>query len=1109
MTGAETAMVYVPCDVVDVHVRLGYGETLSAMEQMVLRAVHAGTNTVGKLNGVLGLGPRLVLDLVKDLWHCRYLLVVPATGELRVTPDVARCIAQGRMENLHGAEAFEDRIPIMVDKLSGYVLPRSGSPKPEISKLAVPVENSGVTMERTDYADRLTALERAVAARDRARSGEGGPDAQAPGRSRKVLAARLSGGDALSVAQRRWLPLDVRPSLDPFSDRLVLTVIGDTLPESHRAIASARLTKLAESHPQHALFAHIRALARPAPAEPPSPRAAIARLEERVAAAPRIPAGRRGQWHLELCGLARQLDGLIDERIEREVVATAVHGPEVGRQLLVLVRSARHQLVLCLPNPRESQIWGLLPELREAIGRSVQIVLLWGANHDSQLSPVVRNQLYDLQLRGNRARGANLMLLPSVPVRTRAGLAVCDGRAALLSGSDSFGDTASSANSIALLLTAPDELDCRINLDLITWAGECTSFDIERLLLRTPHDFELRRTLLENRAEAATQDPVGSGTTNELPSKPPDTEDAEESSVHAWHNAWEGHVRLARSRLDGRSLPAASLVIDGEHQDLLWTALREARQRLAIVTDGLAPEILDERFRDGLRSCLDRGVHVLVRYRSGGPGADDASAPLRELQEQYPALMRIEQSGHVNRLLLWDDEVALGSLGALSGEGLRARQAAHQRRRALSVRLSGAAVAQSFAAPLGLGPTQQREQPPRVSAAEQAAYVSAQLVVNAAAAHTDWLALLRAELERAEDPWLLLDRLAENAADTVLRVAAATCLDRYGVRAAESLRDRWRRWLVVDLWSAGEFIQAAILRTRIDADFRPDRPTTVLAAALGTDQGSPALDGALALLDGDETQRVAFALAAMYQSLVYGDSQSRECLELAADMMRDEVPPEWLEMVTAAVAYLEEAHGLPLPFAEIRTHLNGMEQRMTRNAAWSDLADALQHAASTTFNHSVSTRTHLRMFYRPDAYFHPLVEASAVCDAAAVADWLARLPSGGVEQVLRTESAQVSAGTEPMLGLHLKKYLRLLDRAVKCSRDVVALEESGTSQRDAPAELGPARRFADRLAESWQWLQGAAKSLAGPEAALVTSVLSALAEVAAWGGRGDAEGIDV
>ncbi|WP_345413612.1 hypothetical protein [Actinomycetospora chlora] len=1112
------------------------------MERIVLRTVHAGVDTLHQLADVLGLSSRTTLDVVQDLWHAGYLRLVRAHGGVTVTDAVARHVAEGTLDKLKASETVDDSREVMVDKLSGYLMPARGARAPAERRFAVPVDHQRIRIGDSPVTDVLDAVERGLLDESREQRDDEVRRRFGETRTRRVISARLS-PDQVASAGRRWLPLDVRSSVDPETDRLVVTVVGDVLPPSRRQAASQALTLLAERHPNTEFAQALRGQSAPQLADAPSLAWSVSRMREQAVTAAEIPAGQRRNWHLSLCDLARRLDGVFEDQVDREVEIQALDGPMQEAALRELIRSAKFQLVLTCPWIRYPALAALSDELREALARGVQVVVLWGISYDQRLDEDerVRNLLYSLELSAPAGAGSRTpLLVPKTSSRTHAKIAVADDHSALVTSWNML-SSAQPGSEAGVRVTAPGGGSCRTVRDLLVWARRTVpGYEMSRSLLTTEQDFALRRPPVSRDERPVREPAVPPGTFTPPPEPSDDEGEAALAAAAAWSGLWVDLADRVATHVAARAHPAAQVVVDGAHRDILRQALRSARRRLVVTSDQLDGQIVDDRFGAAIGELLDRDVEVTVIYqrlrdesvaaREGGRRSG-VERILHELARS-PSMQVVRDENHA-KVLVWDDEVLLSSFNFLSFDGQYATAPAHRQRSEIGLRLTGRAAADAVVRALGLqaevGREPERDRPDPPAAGPDRAFLAAQLVLNDVAAGLRPADAVARHLE-ADAAWETLDRLVGIAGREVLRPAVALCLDQFGTATLPVRRERWLRWLVTDLWNDGEDVEAMVLRIVIpDEWFRPRPTLTVLAAARGGPHTDKALERALVLLDSPSpavgpgapaverrelwfAERTAVVAIALEQALLgQGGAVATDMLQFerqdAVADADDCLDASWVGLIEAALTFAEESDGRPLPLSTILDDLHGHHDQEARAQAWIALEVSLARAEGTNLNNAASLRTHMHLFNRPDGVFARLKEAVVARDPAAVRAWLESVPHRDPGAMIDVAAAVAAPGQEPMYGTYRKRYVRLLAKIGDDARRVSALSGSESADRDATGASGDsgdaalvphAERLARVVADLWNALTEQTELITGPERRVVDAVLDRFRDVRAW-----------
>ncbi|GGV44172.1 hypothetical protein GCM10010182_80880 [Actinomadura cremea] len=1136
MTGSAVT-VYVPCDVVEVQVRVGYGDSLSAMEEVVLRAVHAGQDDVAQLAEALGLARRLVNDFVYDLWRQDHLVIDPTRRTVRVSSHVARCLDAGRPEILQGGEASPEARKLMVDQLTGWVRPAVGRTKPGEGRLAVPVDGGERRLQDAAQADVLTALNASSrrhgghrsAGSENERDRGGTPIG---GRTRSVRSFRIPPRDLQPASGQRWSELKVRPTWDEESERLVITVVDDTYPAQLREPASERLTRLAAESPTRPIFIELRKRAESRLLEPPSAESVLGRLEQRTGGAADIPAGQRGTSHEHLKAEADRLDGLLRARVDRETPAEIVGGDEQRNLMVRLIREARTQLVIAGPWLAYDAISAVLDELVRAADRGVAIVLLWGPDFDTQFEDQqerVRNALYDLQREvpdGPRRR----VVLPEVGVGTHAKLLLADDRAALVTSRNLLSSDGRYAE-LGVLLRAAEGAESVPIGELLRWARtSAPSHDLAQLLTVRHADFASATRLRDeepSEPEPEIQRPIAD-------IEPPGEEEANSATVRIWADRWKAYVRECRDFLASRTLPDVRVVADATHRDLLWVALRRSTYRLVIASDGVSAEVVDDRFITALRGCLERGISTTLVYgQRNSSGRALALSRLEELRAEFPRLLQLngpEGTGQARdnhaKVLVWDDEAVIGSFNYLSFEGRYGRQrlASELSLRLIGRRSADAAASACGAAEVSRPPAGEPSAGPPVP--PSAAYIAAQRI-DAATDSPHPAPIVRDALAEAPDPWQVLDVLddamfsdadgdedAEGGTEPgagsrdLLRIAVARCLSEHSRQADGTVADRWLSWLINDRWQAGAFVEAAVLRRTLAApSVRPRSAFALLAAAHRTPVFVRSLEEVAFGLDREE--RIAGIAAAVGGVLLLGSDQALAVLELWSDALGAEAPTTWpneaaetwtgtwRELAKNVRAYWHGAYQ-PVPLNALRDDIGGAQLERSQVEAWHDLDQLLENASSTTFNSTVGSRTHRGLFSVSSGEFAQLREIVGNRSEAALRQWLNTLPTRDMNEFVIAASNRLVPGRESLLGSHLRRFVDRVEPVVRQAERVVeeCARNGGTGGAGIPPGTGELARW---LGMYWADLEESGEHLPPAEARLTREFLTELEDLVNWG----------
>ncbi|CAM5417966.1 hypothetical protein [Streptomyces canus] len=280
--------VSVPCLVVPVRVTLGYGRFVSPIEQIVLRklTLHEADGLdepavygAAELASSLGLGQRLTLDIISDLWHKNYITLDLTRGVVRPADHVRRRAAQGTLHELEGAEVHSAEYPLMVDSLTGTLMPVNGNTRPQEGHPVVPVLDQWAADETFTQAELADAVHEHLR---QERRQERRPYTQA--REQRVLTAQMVPAALRPPPQHRWLPLSITVGWDNDAEKIRLfSDHHPTFPTESRVRALSRIAELLEVLPDSTFATQVRRAANSQFIEAPSLGTALERLEQAAA----------------------------------------------------------------------------------------------------------------------------------------------------------------------------------------------------------------------------------------------------------------------------------------------------------------------------------------------------------------------------------------------------------------------------------------------------------------------------------------------------------------------------------------------------------------------------------------------------------------------------------------------------------------------------------------------------------------------------------------------------------------------------------------------------------------------------------------------------------
>lgn len=1095
--------LYVPCEIGHVRVKLGFGSTLSPLEETALQVIGAAggigddlpaqavdVRTIGKL---MGLGHRVVLDLVHDLWRAGHLVLDFGSGTLGLSPRVHELWLASRLSELSSVETEERTVELMIEGLTGYVMPSHGPWTPGDSETAVRLFGMQRTFADAAQADLHAAVRNWLWRMGRAEQ-PADSEAESPtdlpatstwARDRRIMSIRKPTADRRSGGGQRWLRMQVQSEYHEASDRLVVTVTDNRLPADRREQASDLLTRLAEENPREPFVMRLRRAAEQNLPEPPGLEELIQRMADEAAQCATTIAGQRRNEHGNLAADARRIDGMLAARFAREVeVEPVTGGREHAAVLQRLIENAEKQLVLVCPFVTYPALEGLIPVLRTAIGKGVQIVIVWGIGYKYALPDDVANALDSL----TRLSRSTPLLRPQVPARTHAKLVIRDNREALVTSWNMLSAGRARSEAGVLLRAHQDGGEQAIH-DLLGWVRTNVPGGISRSVLQYPEHF--------GRPARPAEPPPA---TRQIPEPPP--EDEQPEGVQAWSLAWQAYAGGLRRELTARHRPSVRLVEDGTHREVLWHALRHARRRLVITSGRLSDEVVDGRVTEALTRLLGQGVAVTIGYdeRGSTDRFEGAFAALSGLAAAYPGLCTLHVgSGHA-KVLIWDDEVAVGSFNYLSQAGYGIHGGRHLNSTELSVRFRDAALADRLAAACGepeeitsrvSGTAAGAAPEPLAPPPDPAVAGALQRIVNAAAGDGKPVApVVRETLASIPDPWPVLDKLDDGP---VRRMAAAYCLAERARGADPAVLSRTRARLIGDLWRSGHFMEAAVLRTLEPDEGATPQPLVAMAVAgRGLPGGADAmLRAAESDLTGDEA--AALLIAAVGEVLASQD----ESAMLAATELAPQAGGAWARLADLAVTFAENTTGAPI--AGLLGSAAAERQLTARlTGAWERLEVKLLDAQPLPSTIDGARKTHAALF-KDSGPFGRLGDLIRRHDLPALARFVdtefsarSRLDEA-IGELLDRTWREAAPRTELFLGRPRAMYVRRLTEVVAAARELLALAAAADQP---PAEHHPdlltaATTLADEYARLRDEL-AAPGELAAPLAGAVRAEIDAL-----------------
>lgn len=950
-------LIVLPCVSFGARARLATDSgAVTPIELVALRGIAAGLDDVQSLSQLVGLGQRPTLDLIYDFWLKGYVVVDTARARVRLAGAAEAANRTDGLSTLATAENNLEVVPLIQELVSGAVLPHIGRPHPIGTESAlVPVSRSGLSLDEFNRGEVLDAVKREVERQGR-KLGRPLVAQEAWIEPDQLLTEAATGSSF--VPKRRFLPALADIEVDPDSGRMRFRIIeaAEVPPPVCRNI-ERNLSLLAERMPEQLFFKRLRQEFERAPLDSESTDrdSAVERLYRAARGLDDLDPGLVEDRHTILVDLHRETGFEIRAAVNSEAKVRAIVGYEDHEaEILRLISTAERQLILGNPWIRAGALLDPPPGLSEAwfdlldaaLSRGVQVFVLWGIQADSRLDNVARNALLDLV-----ARHPGRLFVSSRSATLHAKLVVQDAHQALLT-SYNFLDPPSRRDSleVGLLIEGlgPGITPFAIR-EVLEWARDrYPEHTIARRMLVSPHDLgghEPTLPTIPSVPEAFDAIAVQRAGDSVVP------------AIRHWAQEWlataEELGALARSRSGG-----AELLVDREHREALWRALRGTTDRLAILSDQLSVDVVTDKFARLLRARLNGGTRCSFVYRrEGATDSDEApSARLRDQAGAFPERCFLVEARSHAKILISDDEVTVGSFNFLSYGGEYANSLTGPERSELSFRVrSASAVDQVLSALAGAWPTafqplrEHRVQHPESVAASRAPRSLQTLFRELSSARLKGDVLLR-WFERTSTPWgdlAALERagVPEETLDASIAAAIATTAE-----IDVPLARDWQVRLATLRWSNADFVGCALLLPRTCpgnvAGWLADLGASVQARMAAFSPQLPSGDA----MSADE--RAAAAELLLVAILEQGRFDYMDELD-ALETTLDDTTAAW---VTAARQYCSTAYQ-PLPLDLLRRISNRKQQREDEDHARKGFEDALLAAENVGFRFPIGDHT--------------------------------------------------------------------------------------------------------------------------------------------------------
>ncbi|QSQ19646.1 rhodopsin [Pyxidicoccus parkwayensis] len=696
----NTYGVLIPCRRFTVQVQFGPQEGLSPIEQLTLRAIAAGANSMSQLRDALRLDERVALDLCVDLLRGGFLFVDRLTGRLELAPTIRKEMGDPAAPSSNWAQKVASTRPsepreyaLLQDLVSGAVFPASRELGRGQATLRAPENERLPLVQDIQKPQLMHAVARAV--RGRLMQEQGGSTAEQNVRMSlqrlRVIDVKVVGnGPSSSMGGvnlgRESIAVEMsrRGGADDDSDVPALRVIGPSaLPSSIRQSISRGLVELwqqglARERGQFfpllmERFKELKEDTTPeqAAADPVATVHQLVSAVSELEALPAEPEALRAA-HERLILLERDASDTVDEAVTHSAHAQLIVGARAHHEaVLSALETAEHQVLLINPWVRQlEQNEAIRNALLGAVTRGVRVHLLWGVNRkvrfEDEFGPQAR-KLSELLAPSEQKAGG--FFVAQEPSAVHAKVVVCDLRWALASSANFLASSAErSEHEVGLRVEVPGSTEMPPAQPSTDWSpidgrppvlrAVRTTVQWARSIIR---DYRLQRIIMDDPALEGRRQlvaPVDFGVNLHEPGTTP-------LAINIWKDGWQKRARLLQSRLQA----AGTLVMpvaDAQHRKLLLDALRLATKRVVVSSQALGIGALGGAPAAVIEDAARRNVSVTLLFH-------DESEVQGELATRREALARagvrfLRRRVH-SKVLVCDDWAVVTSFNFLSFEG--------------------------------------------------------------------------------------------------------------------------------------------------------------------------------------------------------------------------------------------------------------------------------------------------------------------------------------------------------------------------------------------------------------------------------------------------------
>jgi phosphatidylserine/phosphatidylglycerophosphate/cardiolipin synthase-like enzyme len=891
----QSIEIYLPCQVFAVQARFGLSDSLSALDILLLRAIHAGEHSVEQLGRMFGLPDKMLRDALIGMWHAGHLVFASLGKKLYLSQDTGKLIEEKRFDELQGAASGFEEIDLMFDLVTGRVLPLAGRTTPPNTAAIMPYVPNTIKLENLASDAIVAALEKL----------HRGPAAQKNGT--RLLSAAIAFQANPSAPRIRWRRLEVRCYRKPDGKHEVTVLSTTPLPYGCRREIGEYLTRLVDEEHEGTDKHFFERLHNNAMQGTPS-RFGLGEEIRRLADAAKnlssCPSDKAIEQHYAMVDQADPVAVAVAEEISSLAKFTPIVGIEAHETVIRnLISRAKEQVVIACPFVSGDGLARLLSSIRQALGNRARVIILWGISRRptdgtdpyDELHQEVKNIVEDL-----RMRYPNKFIFSQRASGIHAKVLVRDHEAVLVTSLNLLQPSRDGVTEIGVLVErheeGPDSLS--ISSDILNWAREIVPDTAVTSAITVGQKRLLSVPRMPNPPPAPRED---------------QTIQERRLDVAVWASQWIWYTEQL-SRLRGVK-PSVRLVRDQQHRGLLELGMTSATKRLVVTSDQVSSDAVRASTRNSLFNLSKTAIRIVYRDPARIKTAEGLAAEqlLHKLQDEAKVaghdLQCLRTNNH-SKVLIFDDTAVVSSFNFLSHSG----QYRGVRTAEVGLLLNGPGVADTLASAViqafpGLRPIPQFS--PEISILTP---VERDRDTTAVLEHLDSTGPgLQDVFASVAEPWGLLASITElptissNAA--IIRRLAAACMAAKGRESNPVEFQRWAEFLARQAWVNGDAIEAYLLLSAgsetVNEYTSLPHLTVIAIAAKRLANHKEYYWSNIQLNDIPGGQQTALAVIAIEDAIERASREAAEFAELVH--LSGYLPPAWERLLQNVHEYHEVA----------------------------------------------------------------------------------------------------------------------------------------------------------------------------------------------------------